>query len=45
MNELSYMELLGDIVLGMTAVEIIAYAAETAVGLAIAFGIKRNKMK
>jgi len=43
LNEPSHMKSLGDIAAAMAAIGIIAYAAETAVGLAIAFGIKRKK--
>lgn len=43
LNEPSHMKSLGDIAVAMAAIGIIAYAVETAVGLAFAFGIKRKK--
>ena len=43
LNEPSHMKSLGDIAVAMAARGIIAYAVETAVGLAFAFGIKRKK--
>lgn len=43
LNEPSHMKSLGDIAVAMTAIGIFAYAAEAAMGLVIAFGIKRKK--
>lgn len=43
LNEPSHMKSLGDIAVAMAAIGIIAYAVETVVGLAFAFGIKRKK--
>ncbi|HCD70694.1 MAG TPA: hypothetical protein DEQ68_08740 [Ruminococcaceae bacterium] len=45
LNEPSHMKSLGDIAAAMTAIGIFAYAAEAAMGLVIAFGIKRKKVK
>lgn len=43
LNEPSHMKSLGDIAAAMTVIGIFAYAAEAAMGLVIAFGIKRKK--
>lgn len=43
LNEPSHMKSLGDIAAAMAAIGIFAYAAEAAMGLVIAFGIKRKK--
>lgn len=45
LNEPSHMKSLGDIAAAMAAIGIFAYAASAAMGLVIAFGIKRNKVK
>lgn len=45
LNEPSRMKSLGDIVAAMAAIGIFAYAASAAMGLVIAFAIKRNKVK